>query len=255
VKINAPEILKREIEKLKTKIRNTKKRPIILFGSITDPYHGYESKYKVTRKCLEIISKSKIKAEISILTKSPLVIRDLDILKNLDVVIGLTITTTDDKVSKLFEVNAPISSVRLSALKVINKAGIKTYVCINPLLPHFITKEKQLRRLLTKIQEAGTNEIWLEHLNLSGKKMEKMKKRLSSIDEKLIPYFETSQTETYKEDLNKLIYKILKDFSFNIGGGGIIDHKNKKIIVEKISTKNLLKKGWKAVVLKENNIY
>lgn len=126
VKINAPEVLQKEL------MRKEKGRVII--SSVTDAYQPVEGKYKITRQCLEVLSGHQY--EVDILTKSPLVLRDMDIIKQFrEIDVGITITTDDDKIRKIFEPNAPPINARVNALKRLHENGIKTYVFIGPVLP------------------------------------------------------------------------------------------------------------------------
>jgi DNA repair photolyase len=126
VKINAPEVLRRQLKRIK--------RGNIIISSVTDPYQPAEAKYKITRKCLEALAPCQL--PVSILTKSPLVLRDIDIISRFkDIEVGLTITTDDDKMRRIFEPEAPPVPARIDALKKLHKAGISTYVFIGPLLP------------------------------------------------------------------------------------------------------------------------
>lgn len=126
IKINAPEVLRRELKKAE--------RGSIILSSVTDPYQPVEAKYMITRKCLEALALFKF--PVDILTKSPLVLRDIDIISRLkNAEVGLTITTDDDNMRKIFEPCAPPVHERIEALKKLHKAGIKTYVFIGPVLP------------------------------------------------------------------------------------------------------------------------
>ena len=248
VKVNAPSLLEKELKLLKKRIQagREKRDPSIVIGSVCDPYQGVEAKYMITRKCLEVIRKSSSNAKFNILTKSHLVTRDIDILKSIrNIVVGFTITTTDDKVSRLFEGYAPPSSIRLEALSKLNAAGIRTFVCINPLLPHFVANEKNLRKLFDAIRDTGNSEIWLEHLNLRGTMKRRVIETIKKKYPKIIQYFEESKTEEYKTALNVLILSILSDYDFGIGGGGVFDHNTKTISVRRIPKGKRIKKGWK----------
>ena len=86
-------------------------------SSVTDPYQGLEAKYQITRKCLEELNRFGFEGTTSILTKSDLVTRDIDILKKLQAIVGVTITSTDDSISRYFEKYAPSVSQRFNALK------------------------------------------------------------------------------------------------------------------------------------------
>jgi len=127
VKINAPELLAREVKK--------KKKGRVWISGVCDAYQYLEKKYRVTGRCLEILVKEGW--PITVQTKSPLVLRDIDILKQAaDVEVGFTITTADEKVRAIFEPGAPPVVKRAEALGILHGAGISTFVMIAPLLPH-----------------------------------------------------------------------------------------------------------------------
>ena len=126
IKMNAPEVLRRQLRRAES--------GTVMISSVTDPYQPVEARYELTRKCLEILSVFKF--PVSILTKSPLVLRDIDIISKLeDAEVGLTITTDDERIRKIFEPSAPPVPARIDALKKLHKAGINPYVFIGPLLP------------------------------------------------------------------------------------------------------------------------
>jgi len=126
VKINAPDLLRKEITK--------KKRGRVWMSGVCDPYQPLEAKYELTRQCLEILAANEW--PVTIQTRSPLVLRDLDILKgarNLEA--GLSITTADDKIRRLFEPYATSVEDRLDTLEELHLNGIRTYAMIAPVLP------------------------------------------------------------------------------------------------------------------------
>ncbi len=125
VKINAPEVLRKQLKR-------TQKGNIII-SSVTDPYQPVEKKYMLTRKCLEVLAQYKY--PVNILTKSPLVLRDLDIISKMNAEVGITISTDNDSVRKIFEPCAPSIISRVEALKQLHKSGIYTYAFIGPILP------------------------------------------------------------------------------------------------------------------------
>jgi DNA repair photolyase len=126
VKINAPQLLQREI------IR--KKPHRVWVSGVCDPYQPFEARYQLTRQCLQILAENSW--PVSIQTRSPLVMRDLDILQEgMGVEVGFSITTADDAIRKLFEPNAPPIMARLKALDQIHQAGVRTFVMIAPILP------------------------------------------------------------------------------------------------------------------------
>jgi len=126
VKINAPEVLQKQ---LKRAIRGK-----VIISSVTDAYQQIEAKYKLTRQCLEVLLQHQF--PIDILTKSPLVLRDMDLIKEFkDIEVGITITTDDDAIRKVFEPHAPSIMARICTLKTLHDHGIKTYAFIGPVLP------------------------------------------------------------------------------------------------------------------------
>lgn len=127
VKVNAPELLAREILR--------KKKGRVWVSGVCDAYQPLEAKHRLTRRCLEILVEHGW--PVTVQTKSPLVLRDLEILKrSADAEVGLTITTADERLRKIFEPGAPPIARRIEALEVLHAAGISTFVMVAPLLPH-----------------------------------------------------------------------------------------------------------------------
>jgi len=126
VKVNSPEVLQRQLQR--------KARGRVMISSVTDAYQPIEAKYKLTRKCLEVLLQYQF--PVDILTKSPLVLRDLDLIKEFkDIEVGITVTTNDEKIRKVFEPKAPSITARINTLKKLHNNGINTYVFIGPVLP------------------------------------------------------------------------------------------------------------------------
>jgi DNA repair photolyase len=136
VKVNAPDLLRLEITKKKT--------GRVWISGVCDPYQPLEAKYELTRQCLEILAQNNW--PVIVQTRSPLVLRDIDILKKgKDFEVGLSITTADDSIRKLFEPDAPPIKERVRALDELHRAGIRTYAMIAPILP----KAESLAEILT----------------------------------------------------------------------------------------------------------
>ena len=126
VKINAPELLIEEIRR--------KKAGRVWISGVCDPYQPVERRYGLTRKCLEILIKNDW--PVTIQTKSPLILRDLDLLKkSKEAEVGFTITTADERIREIFEPEAPPLEERLKALTGVHSEGIRTFVMIAPILP------------------------------------------------------------------------------------------------------------------------
>jgi DNA repair photolyase len=225
VKINAPELLKAELKKLENKF-GKKDFGSIFFSSVTDPYVGLEAKYQLTRKCLEVLADFAYSGSLAIQTKSPLVTKDIDIFKRLKkVTVGFTVTTLDDKVSRFLETKAPPVSLRLKALKKLYDAGIHTYAFIGPILPHFTNNEAKVNQLLDKLQSVGVKEVWFEHINLSPKIKARLYNFLRKETPELIPEFDQSNTEEYREKLERIIHQAMKGRNLKMGLGKVIYHR------------------------------
>lgn len=221
-KINAPELLEKEIKKLKNKGKDL----TILFSSVTDPFQAAETKYKLSEKCLTILADYNFQGNVSILTKSPTILKVIPILKRLKHIdVGITITSTDDAISRYFEKFAPNASARIKTLEELNKANIQTYAFLGPLLPHFIAEKEKLNEVLAAIYKAGTRRLFIEHINLSSYIKERMLKELKSTNQEFLKKFYSSQSKDYREELNKAIYELLAHYKFKLLHDEIIYHK------------------------------
>jgi len=126
VKINAPGLLQQEIDK--------KPPGRVWISGVCDPYQPLETKYELTRECLEILVEHDW--PVTIQTKSELVLRDIELLKRANKIeVGLTVTTGDEGMRRLFEPNAPSINARIRTLGELHFAGIRTFAMIAPILP------------------------------------------------------------------------------------------------------------------------
>ncbi|MCK5510731.1 radical SAM protein [Candidatus Parcubacteria bacterium] len=143
VKINAPVILEKQLTP-------KKKRGTILIGSVTDAYQPIERKYEITRNILKILAKHEF--PVSILTKSALVKRDIDIIKKIkSCEVGMTITSLNKSISRIFEPTASSPQERLDTLSFFKNNGIRTYAFIGPILPEIIDINEILQSVKDKV--------------------------------------------------------------------------------------------------------
>ncbi|MEE1133966.1 MAG: radical SAM protein [Methanobrevibacter sp.] len=142
VKENAPELLKRELIRRKPFMIGT--------GAMTDPYIPLEKRLKNVRKCLELIYRYGF--GFACLTKSDLVLRDIDLLKKINektkAVVQITITTADDDLSRIIEPHVCPTSRRIEVLKKLKENGIPTVVWLCPILPHINDTEENINLIL-----------------------------------------------------------------------------------------------------------
>jgi DNA repair photolyase len=153
VKVNAPELLANELTH--KRIKGT-----IGTGSMNDPYMPLESEIQLTRRVLKVISRFGF--PVHIITKSDLIVRDVDILQEINKVyatISFTITTADDALGKKLEPGAPLVSKRLKAMKILSDAGIRTGVTLMPVLPFIEDNPDNIKSILEKAADAGAKYI------------------------------------------------------------------------------------------------
>ena len=159
VKVNAAQVLSRQLKR--TNPGN------ITFGTVTDAYLPLEAEYGITRECLEVLLDYHF--PISILTKSDLVLRDLDLIKMLkDAEVAFTINTLDEEVRRRFEPGAPPIAARLQALRSLSDAGISTWAFCGPVLPSITDDESSLDNLFAELKRAGVGYVLVDSLNLRG---------------------------------------------------------------------------------------
>lgn len=152
-KINAPQVLKNQLCRRRASLKE-----IVFFSSVTDPYQPPEYKYMLTRSLLEVLLEYQV--PISILTKSDLVLRDIDLLKQFDSCkVGLSLMTLDDGLAHRLEPRAASPTRRLQALHALRECGIRTYVFISPYLPRLSDINQLMEALSGSIDEIGVEAI------------------------------------------------------------------------------------------------
>jgi len=133
----------------------------IYMGYHTDPYQPCEAEYRQTRQVLELLLKKGFSA--SILTKSDLVVRDIDILKEMDAAaVSVSVAFNDNQTRVLFEANTMATENRIEALCQLKEAGVRTGALLCPVIPH-ITGAAQLIELLAPC----TDVIWIYGLSIT----------------------------------------------------------------------------------------
>ena len=159
IKVNAADVLTRQLRRAKP--------GNISLGTVTDAYQPLEREYGITRACLEALLN--YSHPVSILTKSALVVRDLDLIKKLpEVEVAFSITTLDEQVRRRFEPGASSIAARLKALRTFSEAGIPTWAFCGPLLPGITDDDESLDALFGELKEAGVGYVLVDSLNLRG---------------------------------------------------------------------------------------
>lgn len=204
-KLNALSTLERELSR--------KEKGVIGMGSMSDPYNPQEKKYEITRDALKLIQKYNY--GVSIDTKSDLVLRDIDCLKEIskknNVIVKFTITTASDELSKKIEPHVCPSSKRFAAIKKLSDNGIFVGIMINPVLPFITDSAENIRSLVRLAHESGAKFI---HTYMSMTLRDNQRDYYySKIDKEIKKRY----IETYKESylcypLNaKMLYRIFME--------------------------------------------
>jgi DNA repair photolyase len=147
---------------LENELSKKKSKGVIGIGSMSDTYNPFEKEYEQTRGALKLISKYNF--GVSIDTKSNLILRDIELLKEINeknnVIVKFTITTPHDDISKIIEPRVCVSSKRFEAIKVLSDNGIFVGVMLNPVLPFITDKEEDIRLLVKLAHDNGANFIY-----------------------------------------------------------------------------------------------
>jgi len=155
VKVNAAEVLRRELR------RSSWTGEHVAMGTNTDPYQRCEGRYRLTRSVLEVFKE--LRNPCSVLTKSPLLTRDLDLMTELRDTAGfsaaLSIGTLDEEVWRSSEPGTPHPRARVAAVRTLREAGIECGVLVAPILPGISDHPEQLKAVVGAVAEAGATHI------------------------------------------------------------------------------------------------
>ena len=162
VKVNALEVLERELDP-----RRWPGHPIAM-GTNTDPYQRCEGKYRLTQGAVRLLAAAR--NPFSVLTKSTLVLRDLDLLadaaRRTEVRVDLSVGTLDEEVWRLTEPGTPNPRRRLRAVAALNEAGVASGVLVGPVLPGLSDGEEQLEAVVEAALDAGAVSVGAVLLHL-----------------------------------------------------------------------------------------
>jgi DNA repair photolyase len=164
VKVNVPELLRAELA------RPSWKRELVALGTNTDPYQWVESRYRMMPEILEALEAAE--TPVSVLTKSPLVMRDVEIYermaKVLPVSVNLSVPTLDENAWRATEPHTPSPSARLDAVAELRRRGIDSGVLIAPLMPGINDHPDQVRPIVERAKEANATFLGGVALHLRG---------------------------------------------------------------------------------------
>ena len=163
------EVKENALELLEQALKRKRKPCMIGTGSMTDPYIPLEEGLRLTRGALELIRDYGF--GVSVLTKSTRVLRDLDLLAEINrrakAVVQMTLTTHDDKLCRILEPNVSVTSERVAALKAFREAGVPTVVWLDPILPFLNDTRENITGILESCMEAGVRGILCFNMGLT----------------------------------------------------------------------------------------
>ena len=188
VKVNAPKVLAKELAR-------RPKKGTVLLGSVTDAYQPVEREYRLTRAILETLLQYDF--PVSILTKSNLVVRDLDLFKQFSQCeVGLTVTTTEPDITRNFEPHSSTPQQRIEALNDLHRNGIVTYAFIGPILPGLTDLEAIFAAIQGKVDFVMT-----ESLNMKCGNRPFVEAVLSNKYPQLLPIYKKGVNRGYWDEV------------------------------------------------------
>jgi DNA repair photolyase len=155
VKLNAVEVLNRQLRRAEP--------GTVFLSSACDGWQPIEAQWRLTRRCCQLLLERGF--ELHVLTKSVLVLRDLDLFAGRPVELGVTLTTLDERLRELWEPGAASVEARLGVIEAARRAGLKTSVMFGPLLPFLSDSQAAIDALLERAADLGIDRIWVDGLN------------------------------------------------------------------------------------------
>jgi DNA repair photolyase len=186
VKVNVAEVLRRELA------RRSWRAEGIAIGAATDPYQPAEGRYRLTRACIQALAEAA--NPFSIITRGPLIVRDVDVLaeaaRRAEVSVTFSVPTVDPDVWRTTEPGTAPPRQRLRALRTLVDAGIRASVGLAPILPGLSDRPDQLAAVVQAAREAGACGVWANLLYLRPGTREHFLDCLSRDWPELLPEYE-----------------------------------------------------------------
>ena len=155
VKVNAVEVLKHQLRRAKP--------GAVFVSSACDGWQPLEAQWKLIRRCCELLLEHSF--QVSVLTKSALVLRDLDIFAGRNATIGVTVTTLNERLRMLWEPNSSSVEQRFRVITEARRAGLQTEIMFGPLLPFLSDNRASINSMFQRAAELDIDAIWVDALN------------------------------------------------------------------------------------------
>jgi DNA repair photolyase len=221
LKSNAAEALERQLKKL---IRSRKGRAAIgriAIGTATDPYQPIEGTMKLTRQCLEVIAKYQLPTSIT--TRSPLILRDLDLLKEIPITsVNISVNTLDQTIWRNMEPSTPFPMKRLEIVQRLTEEGIPAGIFMAPILPLITDSLEELSALFKQAVAHNTQFVMPSFLRLSTSavKVWFFQTLREHYPHLVQPYADLYQYSAYaaphyRKPIQEKIYSLLEQYNLN----------------------------------------
>ncbi|MCU0851159.1 MAG: radical SAM protein [Candidatus Thermoplasmatota archaeon] len=201
VKKNINDVLEKELQTLQ--------KGRVIIGSVNDPYQTLENKFQLTHTILETLRQYDFPCHI--LTKSPLILKDLPLISQLDSLITISLCSLDALVVKIFEPDVPSPTVRLETLKTIRHQGFKAGLALIPILPYII--EPEIESIVQAAAKADAQYLLHKHLELKGDQEIHVRNLIKLHYPHLLPKYDELYEDDYRPQETYLdeIHALLKE--------------------------------------------
>ncbi|MFH0867519.1 MAG: radical SAM protein [Bacteroidota bacterium] len=226
VKVNAVEILEKELNPEK-KRHPLKRGYILLGGGVCDTYQTVEKKYLLSRKTLELISK--LNYPVHILTKSTLVLKDIDLISKINhnscAIISFSFSSCNNEMSRVFEPCVPLPSERLETIKIIKEQGISCGFFLMPVIPYVTDTAEIMEESISRAKDAGVDFIIFGGMTLKdGKQKNHFLNVLSRFNPSLIKKYDEiyypsvwgNASSEYNKSISNIFFSIVKKYHIPI---------------------------------------
>jgi DNA repair photolyase len=195
----------------------------LVIGTATDPYQPAERRYRLTRSILEVLTRFQ-GLRIGIISKSPLVTRDIDLLQELsaenDVTVNVSLSTLDSRLARRLELRSPVPSARIRALARLSAAGVHTGLLVAPIVPGVTDDRRGLGGLIAAAKEAGARYVVGSALRLGHAARHRFLPHLSrefpDLAERYRRHYGNREgvSRDYQEALTRRLRRLLREHGF-----------------------------------------
>ena len=228
VKRNAPDVLARTLRNGPDRFRDLARGHQIVIGTATDPYQPAERRFRITRGILEVLAQH-LELKVVIITKSPLVTRDVDLLARLarhsSVQVHVSLITVDRELARRLEPRAPTPEARLRAVGRLHDAGVRVRVNAMPVLPGITDGPEQLEALVQRVAAAGADALVAGSLSLRSTARKRYLPFIAQEFPELLPRYQATFRGThtpgqrYRDGLKRRVRALCARYGLSYGDG------------------------------------